>query len=279
MRKSMLTLTVGALLLPVAAVAQPICTETRASGGQGAVGQILGALGEAFSNGQAASTRECVRWEQRQRPDAYGYYDEYGVWHVGATRPNPPAGYYDRSGKWVSGYPNGYYDGNGNWVAASGDPASTGYYDNNGYWVPATARGYYGANGQPEPPTYPGYWDSNGRWVAGAIVGHYDASGRWISGEPAWHQDSARRWVPDPQPGYYDASGHWRAGTAWGYYDSQGRWVETPAPAAGRNSTSVTNSSPTYNVTRNETHVTNVTYSSKKRTRTFARHHARRHHR
>jgi hypothetical protein len=268
MRSTSLAIIVGALLVPVAAQAQPICVESRPSGSQTGVGQILGAISGALSNGQTSAPRDCVRWEERQRPNAYGYYDQDGVWHVGVARPTPPAGYYDRAGNWVSGTPSGYYDENGNWVAASGDPASSGYYDANGYWVPATAQGYYGQGGQPQPPTYPGYYDTHGHWVPGPVVGHYDA---------AWHQDQGQRWVADPQPGYYDASGHWYAGTAWGYYDTQGRWVGTRRSSSDQRPTNVTTSTPTYNVTRNETHVTNVTYSSKKWARGRARRHARRH--
>ena len=80
MRKAILTVALTGLFLPAAAHAQAICAQAPStsvgvgSAVGGTVGQILGVIGDAMISGGPGSTT-CVPWNQRQRADAYGYYE------------------------------------------------------------------------------------------------------------------------------------------------------------------------------------------------------------
>src|SRR3569623_1701169 len=139
MRKILLLAAVAAFALPASAQAQTFYCKS------GTGGSVLGSIVGAITG---TPTVNCNDWNTApEREHAYGYYDAYGVWHVGPAHPAPPQGYYDRAVRWVQGYPPGYYGRNGHWVSTTGAPATTGYYDANGYWVPGTAYGYYDATG------------------------------------------------------------------------------------------------------------------------------------
>ena len=162
-----------------------------------------------------------------RREDAYGYYDDRGMWHAATVNRGSASGYYDRNDRWVEGTPNGHYDAQGRWIAHNGDATSSGSYDAKGRWIPASAGGYYDANKNWVAGSASGYYNSRGRWIAGPTVGRYDARGRWIAGSAAGRRDSNGNWIADPQPGYYNSNGRWIAGTATGYYDNRGRWINT----------------------------------------------------
>src|SRR5438445_6404052 len=96
-----------ATILPTAASAQPICGQSSPSVGSsigsavgGTAGAIIGAIGDAVTGSNGSTQVNCVPYDQR-RQDAYGYYDQYGVWHVGVANRAPATGYYDRNGNWV----------------------------------------------------------------------------------------------------------------------------------------------------------------------------------
>ncbi len=162
-----------------------------------------------------------------RREDAYGYYDNQGMWHASNAQRGRATGYYNRNNDWVEGTPNGRYDAQGRWVSHSGSGQTSGYYNAQGRWIPASSGGYYDSNDRWIAGSASGYYNSRGRWVAGPTTGRYDANGRWMPGEQAGQRGADGRWIEGVQPGYYTSNGRWVPGQTTGYYDNRGRWVST----------------------------------------------------
>jgi len=121
-------------------------------------GALVGALGGAVVGNQLSkpNSNNCAQ--------AYGFYDNQGMWHATGVDRARASGYYDRQGRWVSGEPNGYYDQSGVWVTADAR-VGDGYYDNRGRWVPPSVNGYY---------------DQDNRWIAVAADRRDDWTNRTI---------------------------------------------------------------------------------------------------
>jgi Glycine zipper 2TM domain len=239
MRRNLLAAGVfAAALIPTIASARQTCEQRRsnqaagtiAGAGIGAIlgsmvagrgdrtaGAVVGGLGGGLVGNQLSkSGADCAH--------AYGYYDDSGAWHASNVRRENARGYFDRQGAWVDGPPAGHYNRDGRWVQLTEDATAGGYYDRSGRWIPASANGYYAADGRWVAGTASGRYDSRGRWVAGPTTGRYDERGRWIPGRQAS--------ASEVQPGYYD-QGQWKPGPVAGYYDTRGRWVNMDSGDGG----------------------------------------------
>ena len=147
MRKTLIAAGVAAAaLIPSLASAQATCEERRANrvagtivgGALGAIagsaiagrgdrneGAVIGGVGGAVLGNQLSKggAGDCRR--------AYGFYDNNGVWHSNAVDRSYARGYYDRTGAWIEGPPPaGGWDRSGRWAMSAntyGAPASYTY--------------------------------------------------------------------------------------------------------------------------------------------------------
>lgn len=147
MRKTLIAAGVAGLaLIPSFANAQQTCEERRnnrvagtiVGGAIGAIagsavagrgdrneGAVIGGLGGAVLGNQLSKggNGDCR--------NAYGFYDNNGVWHSNNVDRSYAQGYYDRQGAWIPGPPpGGNWDRNGRWAMSAGSygaPASYTY--------------------------------------------------------------------------------------------------------------------------------------------------------
>lgn len=147
MRKTLIAGGVAALaLIPTFASAQATCEERRSNrvagtivgGALGAIagsavagrgdrneGAVIGGIGGAVLGNQLSKGgRDDCRY-------AYGFYDNNGVWRSNQVDRTYARGYYDRSGAWIDGPPPaGAWDRSGRWAMSAdsyGAPASYTY--------------------------------------------------------------------------------------------------------------------------------------------------------
>ncbi|MCR5875532.1 glycine zipper 2TM domain-containing protein [Phenylobacterium sp. J426] len=150
MRKSLIAGGVAALaLIPSLAHAQQTCEERRnnriagtvVGGALGAIagsavagrgdrneGAVIGGLaGAVIGNQVSKGNGDCRR--------AYGWYDNNGVWHSNAVERSYAQGYYDRNGNWIEGRPPaGDWDRSGRWaMSANSYGANANSYGPPGY--------------------------------------------------------------------------------------------------------------------------------------------------
>lgn len=136
MRKTLIAGSIAALaLIPTLANAQQTCEQRRANRVAGTVaggvlgalagravaghgdhneGAVIGGVGGAVIGNQLAKGRgDCQH--------AYGFYDNQGVWHSNAIADRSYAqGYYDRTGAWIPGPPPaGTWDRSGRWAMSA----------------------------------------------------------------------------------------------------------------------------------------------------------------
>jgi len=145
MRKFLMAAGAALALLPTLANAQQTCEERRTNrlagtvvgGAIGAIagsavagrgdrneGAVIGGVGGALVGNQLAKgSGDCQR--------AYGYYDNQNVWHANTIERSYAQGYYDRNGGWVVGPPPaGGWDRDGRWAMSAdayGAPVSYTY--------------------------------------------------------------------------------------------------------------------------------------------------------
>lgn len=140
---------VGLTLIPSFANAQQTCEERRnnrvagtiVGGALGAIagsavagrgdrneGAVIGGLGGAVLGNQLSKGGGDCR-------NAYGFYDNNGVWHANAVDRRNAQGYYDRQGAWVAGAPpGGDWDRNGRWAMSAGSYGSPANYTYRSDW-------------------------------------------------------------------------------------------------------------------------------------------------
>jgi len=150
MRKHLIVAGIAAAtLIPTFAFAQQTCEDRRNNRVAGTVvGGVLGALagsavaghgdrnegavvggigGAVIGNQVAKGSGDCRH--------AYGYYDNNNQWHSNSVDRAYAQGYYDRNGNWVAGQPPaGGWDRDGRWASSATAYGSAASYNSRSDW-------------------------------------------------------------------------------------------------------------------------------------------------